>query len=514
MIVCSNCHAENPKEKNFCKECGTRLNVRNVVGKPAQPIKKKKRYWWLLIIVLAIIAGGAYLIQDRGMGGSVFSTKKSSYIPAGSVSDTRLIHALVATLRNQDDREFVDNFCLIRANISELNHILPEDEKFDVKAYSKKFKEFENDFIRGWNEINDKGLAAGINWGKVKIISINSDDFENNTRIKKGVHAVIQSGNQNYSVYLESCVQFESGWKVCKGLEWRGIETSSLPEPENNEEIVENQKEGIQVEDSAVEEQLDVVESSVERADSYAPPKVDKTHTEEFIPLLTPNGASFMYKGDLKLGLADGKGYGEYQDGTKYEGDYSNNVRHGEGTLSYESGVRITGTHVNDWVHGFATIYFTDGSYYAGNWVKGIRSGKGSYYWTDGGKYEGVWADNQRINGKMFFADNASYEGEWSNDKLGGNGTFIWPDGNKYVGQFKNGMRHGRGVFYWHDGQRYEGDFVENFRTGQGTYYWPDGQKYKGGFLKNQSHGEGANYNSAGEITQQGRYENGVFLGK
>ena len=68
---------------------------------------------------------------------------------------------------------------------------------------------------------------------------------------------------------------------------------------------------------------------------------------------------------------------------------------------------------------------------------------------------------------------------------------------------------------YWKSGDVYQGEFKHSRMCGQGTMNFANGQKYEGQWENGKMHGQGMlqYYCGKRQITQKGRFENGVFKG-
>ena len=93
-----------------------------------------------------------------------------------------------------------------------------------------------------------------------------------------------------------------------------------------------------------------------------------------------PDGT--LYKGTLKDGVPDGRGYFRFPNGTQYEGE----VRMGERT-------------------GMGEALYANGNDYKGEFRNGKRNGTGTMTWALGGRYEGGWKDGEPSGpGKIVYA--------------------------------------------------------------------------------------------------------------
>ena len=124
--------------------------------------------------------------------------------------------------------------------------------------------------------------------------------------------------------------------------------------------------------------------------------------------------------------------------------------------------------------------------------ASGLPHGAGTYIWPSGNRYVG----------------------EWREGNMSGNAYFYWAEkGDKYVGRYRNDKRNGKGTLYWKTGDQYSGDWVDGNRTGKGSYYYENGDKYTGDFKDNAMTGWGT-YTYANGTVEEGRWENGTYLGR
>ncbi len=84
----------------------------------------------------------------------------------------------------------------------------------------------------------------------------------------------------------------------------------------------------------------------------------------------------------------------------------------------------------------------------------------------------------------------------------------------KYVGEVKDGVPHGYGTLTDLIGGKYEGEFKNGLPNGHGKMTAPDGHAYEGEVRDGKRHGEGILYSPDGDILQEGRWENGEYLGE
>ncbi len=543
MIRCPNCQTENPEGKKFCRECGEQIRPKTQDPKPApdsirgpkvspesrvsssqstdplihrstnpQSPARKRRWWIWLVVVVALAAAAYFIFFSGGMGGfELPKFSKSSSVKKNA--EQELAEGLIASFQNDDPSWFLDEFCLTRSDLYELNQLMPAEEKFDEKEASEGFGRTEGRLLDQWRVAYERSQEESWNWNTTVVLSCEPMPSEDNKKIHRGITVLIESGGRQAELFLESCAYLNGKWKVCQEIEWAGIKSESSNTLTNTgtpeEELEKRIEQGSETEENQTIElasQSNAVQ--VEKDDSQRTdlPETDDGRTS----LVSSQGYNFRYEGDMRGGKANGQGKGEYPS-FSYEGSYKDNEMHGQGKQVFLDGVSFTGSFENGLRHGQGTIRWADGAFYTGDWLSGNRTGQGTYTWADGGVFVGQWLDGQRTNGRMTFASKDIYEGEYQNDIFQGQGSYFWVDGNRYVGQYDQGNRHGKGTFYWKDGQRYEGDFVKNIRTGEGTYYWPDGGSFTGQFENNERIKGLMKYGSGGSY--EGNFEKGIRSG-
>lgn len=155
------------------------------------------------------------------------------------------------------------------------------------------------------------------------------------------------------------------------------------------------------------------------------------------------------YVGQLRGGMAHGRGVFTWPNGDKYEGDWQDDKPHGRGVET-----------------------LTDGERYEGEWQDGKRHGQGFATWPTGDRYSGEWRDDElHGQGEFTWANGNHYKGQWLGGAAHGRGILTRPNGDRYEGEFDTGTQHGRGVFEWANGDRYQGDWKRSFPHGRGEYY-------------------------------------------
>ena len=95
-----------------------------------------------------------------------------------------------------------------------------------------------------------------------------------------------------------------------------------------------------------------------------------------------------------------------------------------------------------------------------------------------------------------------------------GKGICISKNGEKREGWYRNNKRNGKGRSIQLTGNTYEGQYKNDKFNGLGEYTWLAGETYKGEWNNNKRDGAGIKRSADGEITQQGRWKDDVFIGK
>ncbi len=112
-----------------------------------------------------------------------------------------------------------------------------------------------------------------------------------------------------------------------------------------------------------------------------------------------------------------------------------------------------------------------------------------------------------------FVSQGATFDVEISEGSLV-KGNITWLDNSTYSGSFSRNAISGKGTYTWPNGDRYEGSFKANERSGKGTMYWKNGEKYGGKWKLDKKHGKGKMWNAAGEIVDEGVWEDNVLVKK
>ena len=161
-------------------------------------------------------------------------------------------------------------------------------------------------------------------------------------------------------------------------------------------------------------------------------------------------------------------------------------------------------------------IYDIENNEYSGGMLLGKKHGKGrNVYVHDGTIYVGEYKNDQKHGkGNLFSSDNLYLsDGDWKNDKLDGEASFVSPDIGKYVGGFSKGVFEGSGFLIDNEKNVYQGTFHDGKKNGKGELSMLDGKKYIGEFKNNLYNGMGKIIDASGKVIQEGRFNNGIFVG-
>lgn len=185
----------------------------------------------------------------------------------------------------------------------------------------------------------------------------------------------------------------------------------------------------------------------------------------------------FIYLGEYKDDLPNGKGKMIFKNADYYDGDWKDGKFEGQGRFVLRAtGISYHGQFVQGLKDGYGIEERADGSKYEGHFKEGQKHGKGLYKWAIGERYEGEFVENKMYgNGTYSWNDGTVYVGEWKDNKLYGNGLLIEGNGGRYLGSFKNDKKEGYGVYTWNDGWIYRGNWRNGVQNGIGTEVDPKG---------------------------------------
>lgn len=222
--------------------------------------------------------------------------------------------------------------------------------------------------------------------------------------------------------------------------------------------------------------------------------------------------ADYMYMGELKESLPDGKGvllknfndiYYVY-----YAGDFKDGCFDGFGVMSGET---------NDDYKDFGTFSNVPLTYnkYEGYFKDGEFSGKGNLELASIGANfnlkEGTNFNKIKEYMKQYEKEIEDLENKKSQDRFTVSNL---PQMESYIGSsgnFKDGKLNGEGYNFFEDGSvEYIGNFKDDEYDGKGILYWPDGNKlYEGNFSHGEYDGKGTLYKKNGDVEYKGKWSNG-----
>jgi|GEM_PF-2877813 len=280
-------------------------------------------------------------------------------------------------------------------------------------------------------------------------------------------------------------------------------------------------------------------------------------HGEGIITYVFDDAPYILYEGQFNNGIYDGMGTTYYNANTEIE--FSGVFRNGdpvhyplENEFYYANkSITFYGNTDRQKAGDTMTIYYTGGNvYYLGDWKSAQPNGKGTTFYD-------IYPQRQLATGTFrngtlhgegttyYRNGNPEQTGKFEEGQLNGKGKTYYENGEIYLdGSFKNGRLHGKGKSYYENGNlESEGTFEEGRLMGKAKLYHENGQlafegsyddgmlksygvhgdgvlyhengkkKYKGGFKNNQYHGQGTLYNDSGEVIQEGKWDDGTFIG-
>lgn len=190
------------------------------------------------------------------------------------------------------------------------------------------------------------------------------------------------------------------------------------------------------------------------------------------------------WSGGCEHGLASGTGVLQwFQHGksiARYEGEMKDGLANGRGKIAYANGSRYEGEWLNGERSGRGTFVFGNGARYVGDFREGKPNGRGTYTWLNGNRYVGDFRDNQRT----------------------GRGTLYFANGDRYEGHFQDGKAQGRGTRTFSAGGHYEGEWRDDLPNGYGTRYTAGDESFSGHW-QNGCFREGARWATVGTTARQ-----------
>lgn len=198
------------------------------------------------------------------------------------------------------------------------------------------------------------------------------------------------------------------------------------------------------------------------------------------------------YKGDVLAYDMQGLGTLTYANGDHYIGMFTKNSMNGDGELTIEGGAHYVGEFKDNRYHGKGVLTGADDNVYEGEFKEGAFHGVGHYQYANGGTYDGYFAKGVFSGaGRFIGSDGIILDGEFENGSLQGQGMYAQGNEWRYVGSFKNGVLNGAGVHSVNGRIVYEGEFEDGEYDGEGTRYYDDGNIYIGSFSYGRMHGKG-----------------------
>jgi serine/threonine protein kinase len=192
----------------------------------------------------------------------------------------------------------------------------------------------------------------------------------------------------------------------------------------------------------------------------------DRSKWDKCIGVIKDANGVVIFKGEMRFGLANGKGEINYVDlGDRYVGDFKNDYHDGKGIYYYKDGTILDGNFFQGKKSGVGKTTFNNGDVMTCQYKNGLREGLCKYKYKDGLVVETVYKSDEATNPqKLKFPSGDSFVGDIIDDKYNGKGTYTFASGTKYVGEYRDGKRNGTGTEYDANGAV--------IRTGQ----WRDGE--------------------------------------
>ena len=142
----------------------------------------------------------------------------------------------------------------------------------------------------------------------------------------------------------------------------------------------------------------------------------------------------YIYTGNFRNGLQDGKGKEIFRNGSIFEGEFKLGAKNGEGCYTSDEADKINGLFFNNKLIEIKHIQFHSDNCYKGKLTEKGLNGIGKFKWQDGSNYIGNYEDNQKSGKGIYYFDetnNFYYDGHWKCGKMHGEGMI-----------FKNGTIH------------------------------------------------------------------------
>lgn len=202
----------------------------------------------------------------------------------------------------------------------------------------------------------------------------------------------------------------------------------------------------------------------------------NKSIAEQKLKIETPGKPlkTVYYYGDIRNGMANGRGTGQTPENIYYYGDWKDNIWHGKGKLiDLSSGITLyvglffngkkfgPSNFVDNNGHYENDLFTSDKKYKELQFTMPVKMARTNYK----GQVENGMANGF---GKADVGYLGTYEGFWKDNTFEGIGILSHPTVG-YYGEFKDGKPHGWGVRKFENGVTYTGDWKEEEMTGKGV---------------------------------------------
>ncbi|CAD2218558.1 MORNvariant family protein [Angomonas deanei] len=243
-----------------------------------------------------------------------------------------------------------------------------------------------------------------------------------------------------------------------------------------------------------------------------------------------------VYSGDVRQGLANGKGVMENRSVTnwpsavfgpevlikRYEGEFFGGKPEGSGegqiqigsTFSPEAGeARLPPS-----TKGLLLSYRRNGGF-NGKWAQGLPQGTGVWRWDGGDYYSGPVSDGIPDGVGEYKSAQEHYQGEFQRGVPSGHGQYehlLLKE--SYSGEWSEGLFHGKGVYNKEatrggdEAVTYSGDWVRGKRNGKGSETIGN-IHYEGDFVDGRWDGKGVWRNSDNNFVYEGTFRKGELTG-
>jgi len=159
------------------------------------------------------------------------------------------------------------------------------------------------------------------------------------------------------------------------------------------------------------------------------------------------NFIRYLYDGEFKAGIREGKGILTSEDGGIFEGNFQSDAKEGKGKNIYPNGDVYQGNYQNDMRDGIGKMQYIRGDIYEGEFKSDFRDGFGKYTFLNGDILQGLFENGSfKGEGRMSYINGNVYEGTFSEFlEPQGYGKLKYADGSVYEGRFRRGKRDGYG---------------------------------------------------------------------